>query len=102
MAPLWIVEIEDQTYGLPLGWKLSRTTFDIVSWMLGDFDGCKLPEKATAAAEPGDADSDSAENKSDRNGGTGTPQLNEVTLIRNSCVLRTIADLLGDGQVPRQ
>lgn len=32
---LQIVGIEDQTYGLSLGWKISQTTFSVVSWMLG-------------------------------------------------------------------
>ena len=34
-AHLHIVEIQDQTYGLALGWKISQTSFDVVSWMLG-------------------------------------------------------------------
>jgi hypothetical protein len=32
---LQIVQIEDETYGLSLGWKISQTSFDVVSWMLG-------------------------------------------------------------------
>ena len=93
-ARLWIVEIEDQTYGLPLGWKLSRTTFEIVSWMLGNFESCpKGAPLAKRAAVPGD-DAENLEGSS----ATGTQQLNEATLIRNSCVLSSISDLLGGEQ----
>ena len=31
-AGLAVVEIQDQTYGLSLGWKISKTSFDVVSW----------------------------------------------------------------------
>ncbi len=93
-APLWIVEIEDQTYGLPLGWKLSRTTLEIVSWMLGNFDTCTRPSRDPKHAD--DAD------KLEEVGATGTQQLNEATLIRNSCVLSSISDLLRDDQSRRQ
>jgi hypothetical protein len=96
-APMWVVEIEDQTYGLPLGWRLSRTTFDIISWMLGDFESC-----AGAALEVKQG-LDALEKTFDSKGGgylpsnrsTGTLQLNEVTLVRNSCVLYEILALLG-------
>ena len=35
-SPLQIIGIEDETYGLSLGWKISQTTFGVVSWMLGE------------------------------------------------------------------
>jgi hypothetical protein len=35
-SPLQIVGIEDENYGLSLGWKISQTTFGVVSWMLGE------------------------------------------------------------------
>jgi hypothetical protein len=35
-SPLQIIGIEDENYGLSLGWKISQTTFGVVSWMLGD------------------------------------------------------------------
>jgi hypothetical protein len=96
-ARLWIVEIENQTYGLPLGWKLSRTTFEIVSWMLGDFDSCSSAALDGKTAEDPDAasDHDSAVDLRPRRS-TGTRQLNEQTLIRNSCVLGAISALLAE------
>jgi hypothetical protein len=76
-SPLQIVGIEDQTYGLSLGWKISQTTFSVVSWMLG---------------QPHDCD----EIRSD----TGTQSndkfiLTEKIVKRNSCVLHYIKSALG-------
>jgi hypothetical protein len=82
-APLKIVEIEDQTYGLSLGWKLSRTTFEVVRWMLGDPDLCK---DGNASVKVGQDDKPLDEDE---------PQLNEQTVRSNSCVLKWVADLLG-------
>ena len=50
-APLQIVEIQDQTYGLALGWKISATTFAVVKWMLGTPDGCVGPDAAPANSD---------------------------------------------------
>jgi hypothetical protein len=40
-AAVKIVRIEDESYRLPLGWKLSRTTYEVVRWMLGDANRCE-------------------------------------------------------------
>jgi hypothetical protein len=32
---LHIIELDGQTFDLPLGWELSQTTFHLISWMLG-------------------------------------------------------------------
>jgi hypothetical protein len=37
---LQIVEIDDQTYGLPLGWKISQTSFSVIQQMLGGAAAC--------------------------------------------------------------
>ena len=37
---LQIVEIDDQTYGLPLGWKISQTSFSVIQQMLGGAVAC--------------------------------------------------------------
>jgi hypothetical protein len=37
-ANLQIIQVEDQIYALPLGWKLSRTTFDLIRWMMGSIE----------------------------------------------------------------
>jgi hypothetical protein len=38
--PLQIVEIDAEDYRLPLGMELSRTTFDLIDWMLGGPERC--------------------------------------------------------------
>jgi len=80
-APLKIVELEVQTYDLPLGWKLSHTTFAMVQWMVGD---PKLCSGGNAGLNTG-SDSKSADD---------TPELNEHIVARNSCVHKWAADLL--------
>jgi len=79
---LKIVEIEDQTYGLPLGWKLSRSTVDVVSWMLGQPRDCD--RTAGSQLEPGNEKASELERQ----------QLNQKTVRSNSCVLQSVADLL--------
>ena len=82
-APLKIVEIPDQTYNLPLGWKLSHTTFEVVRWMLG------RPELV----------SDKICN--DLRGSTEAPT-DEKIVLSNSCVLKSVIDLLPRGEAGRQ
>ncbi len=84
-AKLKIVEIEDQTYGLALGWKLSGTTFKVVKWMLGERWHCRQGN-ASATGRGDDAA------VGDR------PQLNEQTVHNNSCVLKFVSDLLDPKQ----
>jgi hypothetical protein len=88
--PLQIVEIQDQTYGLSLGWKISQTSFDVVSWMLGKPSGnCKHAAAAAAATDPAGQQAKSAGSASDQNS-----QLTSQIVQRNSCVMRTIVDLV--------
>jgi hypothetical protein len=82
---LQIVEIQDQTYGLPLGWKISRTSFAVVSWMLGEPKTCP-PEKATVPSSKDQPTGKSEENEN--------AQLTKTILQRNSCVLKLIIDLV--------
>src|SRR5262249_10113976 len=86
-ARLQIVEIQDQTYGLPLGWKLSHSTFEVVRWMLGRPELCdrKRPLQAVTPEEKAAT-------------GQDTPQLDEKTVRSNSCVLQSIVDLLAPKQ----
>jgi hypothetical protein len=83
-SPLQIVGIEDQTYGLSLGWKISQTTFSVVSWMLGQ------PSYVTDADCNGSATAAGANSQSN-----GQFVLNEKVVKRNSCVLRAIQQSLG-------
>jgi hypothetical protein len=66
---LKIVDLEGQTYDMPLGWKISQTTFEIVRWMLGEPKLCNRSSDKRYLP-------------------------NEDTVERNSCVLKWVADLL--------
>jgi hypothetical protein len=80
-SPLKIVELEVETYNLPLGWKLSHTTFAMVQWMLGEPSLCKIGNAGRGA-------------QTDTRSSEDTPLLNEETVVRNSCVHKWVADLL--------
>ena len=88
-SPLKIVELEVQTYDLPLGWKLSHTTFAMVRWMVGEANLCKSGNAVPATA-------------GDNRSPDDTPELNEHTIERNSCVHKWVADLLTPDGVGRQ
>jgi hypothetical protein len=81
-SPLQLVGIEDEAYGLSLGWKISQTTFSVVSWMLGQPDDVTDAECQTTA-------------KTSSANAQGQVVLNETTVKRNSCVLRFIQQSLG-------
>ena len=89
-APLRIIEIQDQTYGLALGWKISRTSFSVVSWMLGNPAQCDR----TAGAAGQQQGNSSSQN---RNAGStnGTVQFPTAEIVnRNSCALQSIEQSL--------
>ena len=71
-AHLHVVEIQDQTYGLALGWKISQTSFSVVSWMLGD--AAKCPPPASPLSSPGGSDRPTV-------GGSGNDSSLEILLI---------------------
>lgn len=83
-SALQIVGIEDQTYGLSLGWKISQTTFSVVSWMLGRSD-------MVGAADCNGA----TEHVATTAQANGQFILNEQVVKRNSCVLWAIQQSLG-------
>jgi Patatin-like phospholipase len=90
-APLQIVEIQDQTYGLSLGWKISQTSFAVVSWMLGEPGNCPKDRHAsTAATDQHQGDQTSVHS-----------QLTKEIVQRNSCVLKSIIDLVGADRRPQ-
>jgi hypothetical protein len=91
-ARLNIVEIQDQTYGLSLGWKISKTSFAVVSWMLGTPDGCPDPKTQQKDAQD-DGSKDRPATEENVNA-----QLSKTILDRNSCVLKTITGLV-DGSL---
>jgi len=71
-APLKIVEIEDELYSLALGWKISRTTFEVISWMVGNPELVSDESCRKLAKQP--------------------------TALRNSCVLRSVTSQLASKQ----
>jgi hypothetical protein len=62
------------------GWKISRTSFDVISWMLREPDGCPLRARFTRAEGRGQ--------RSERSAYPGIVQ-------RSKCVLNSIATIVG-------
>lgn len=91
---LQIVGVDDQTYGLALGWKISQTTFEVVSWMLGDPDNCdgtsalKVPPRVQ---EQGGQTSPAGKAQPTVN---AEVRVNRQLVQRNSCVLHNILALV--------
>lgn len=85
--PLQIVEIQDQTYGLALGWKISQTSFAVVSWMLGDPNTCPTKSPPTTASTDPPSDDNATQQ-------TDNAKLNNAIVRRNSCVMKSILDLV--------
>ena len=92
---LQIVEIQDQTYGLPLGWKISQTSFRVVSWMLGQ-EPTRPSAKDTVTKYKVEQDQTPAQN-----GDAPNAQLKEITLERNSRVSCLLLDLVRKSSVSR-
>jgi hypothetical protein len=92
-SPLHLVEIQDQTYGLSLGWKISKTSFDVVSWMLGKPDTCPgQDDQKTSVVAPHQKTVQASEDN------VNAQLRNPNILERNSCVLKTLVDLV-DGSL---
>ncbi len=84
-SSLQIIGIEDQTYGLSLGWKISQTTFGVISWMLGQPEF--VDEAVCNQARAKDSNSDSQAN--------GQFTFNENVVCQNSHVVAGILQSLG-------
>jgi hypothetical protein len=84
-SPLQIVGVEDQTYGLSLGWKISQTSFNVVSWMLGE------PQFASEQVCQGPL----ANSASPSPQANGQFTLNEKVVCANSRVLAAVLESLG-------
>jgi hypothetical protein len=95
-----MVEIQDQTYGLALGWKISKTSFEIVSWMLGSPTDCHRRELQSSNDAPIAAASDDGTLDGVPAGQSDLAHLTKSIVERNSCVLRSIVELIGDPIVP--
>lgn len=72
---VWVVDVEQQTFKLPLGWKISRVTNDIVRLMMGRPDLC--PADAPQRPPPAAAIKSMVD-----------------TIEQNSCVKRNLVRLL--------
>jgi hypothetical protein len=111
-APLMLVDIDDALYNLPMGWKLSRTTFGVVNLMLGGAEFCKEGSAPSAVNPPSAVNvtpaaiTVPASDPDDKgNGGqskTDPSERNKQARQNNSCVLAHIAALLNPGVAPAQ
>jgi hypothetical protein len=97
-SPLQIVEIQDQTYGLSLGWKISQTSFAVIEWMLGMLS---QPANCAAIQSATQTTSDTQQNDHALEGQTTAPnsttpyaQLTKSILERNSCAAQLLANLV--------
>jgi hypothetical protein len=94
-AHLHIVEIQDETYGLALGWKISETSFSVVSWMLGDAAKCPPPGDPTLSQGGTDNPSDDLVERQ-----AGNNKLTRDIVDRNSCVMKLIEDMVTSATAP--
>ncbi len=85
---LQIVEIQDQTYGLPLGWKISQTSFAVISWMLGQPSDCRVKESGGVLPQRPASNNDNP-----------NAQLTKEILRRNGCVSDLLVDLVKTSSV---
>jgi hypothetical protein len=92
---LQIVEIQDQTYGLPLGWKISQTSFAVIRWMLGKENLCPAVKETETVSEDGTTPGQAPVENNDTNA-----QLRDDILRRNSRVSRLLLDLVRADPVP--
>jgi hypothetical protein len=89
-APDWQLEeikLGDQEYALPLGWKLSNTTFQLVSFLIGRPVPCQ-----TETLQQNPSSSDAAISQPAQNGGALTEH---EALQNNSCVMDKVERLFG-------
>jgi len=102
-AHLHIVEIQDQTYGLALGWKISQTSFSVVSWMLGDAGKCPVSSNAPPALDPPGSSRGGIEDSSNDLIGqqAGNDKLTRHIVDRNSCVMKLVEDMIAGDAAPR-
>jgi hypothetical protein len=80
-----LVEIDDQSFTLSLGWRISNSTHDIVSRMMGRAGLCTADNISRIASS---ASTDSTKSAS------GRPRISEQTLLANSCVMKSIINLI--------
>ena len=77
-APLQIVEMQDQANAISPGWVVSRTSYDVLSWMLGHPASCSDDQQPSVASDQPNL------------------QLANVIMRRNSCVMKLIVELSQD------
>jgi hypothetical protein len=88
---LALIELDEQSFTLALGWKLSKSTNSIVSLMIGDPNLCDKANIRRGTLTPStmhlkvEADPDS----------NGLPSSSLGPLIANSCTMSSILQLLG-------
>jgi hypothetical protein len=103
-SPLQIVEIQDQTYGLSLGWRISRTSFAVIRWMLGMMSkpaDCATiqPAAQSGASTPLPDDQASRDLTPAPSSDAPDAQLSEIILRRNSCVAQLLVNLVRGSSV---
>ena len=93
-TPDWQLEeikLGDQEYSLPLGWKLSKTTFKLVSYLIGQ------PEPCPSRPPPQSGSPSNSIVLPDAQSGGALTQDVEASR-KNSCVMHRIEELFGQRQ----
>jgi Patatin-like phospholipase len=80
------VKLEDQEYSLPLGWKISDTTFKLVSYLIGRPGPCSKQASQQSAVAPDSAALSDAQNNE--------AVKEEKALRNNRCVMQLIEQAL--------
>ena len=93
--PEWQIEeikLEDQEYSLALGWKISDTTFKLVSYLIGQPGPCQPATSPQSPAPSGSSNSSKSSALSDKQ---RKETLNEEKALQtNRCVMRRVEQAL--------
>jgi len=84
-----VVELQDELFSLPLGWKISKTTFDIVSLLMGRSELCTFEKRPGQATDQSEAPIKEDPQKDPRK------DVSTRVLRNNSCVLKAVEVALG-------
>lgn len=90
-----LVEIDQQKFSLALGWRISKSTHEIVRLLMGDPDLCT--DKNLGRVAPSDPTPNAPADKD-----AGEKTISARTLLENSCLMKSVVDLLTTPKGPKQ
>jgi hypothetical protein len=87
-----LVELDQVTFNLPLGWRISATTRKLVTALIGAGMACP-PKKSRAADSPTDTEVSGRDDGAGR-GSAEKPEISASRILGNACVIQAISALL--------